>query len=114
MFATVGEKAAPVALPVVCWKLISANSKKVLVRLMCRSHVMRLGSKIRRCWWVFISSYIILRHSEMGMEGNRLIMSMLTSVMSLWISAVDSFNIKAVGCVDNLIIILQGAVLRGQ
>ena len=96
MFAMVGEKAAPIAMPVVCWKLISANSKKLLVRLMCRSRIMRFGSKIRRCWLVFISSYMIFRHSEMGMEGNRLFMSMLTSVMSSWIFVVDSFNIRAV------------------
>ena len=56
MFAMVGEKGAPIVVPLICWNVRLVNSKKVLLMLMCRSRIMRLGSKGSKCRCLCFSS----------------------------------------------------------
>ena len=47
IIAIVGEKEAPIAVPLVCRNILLLNSKKLLVILVWRKWVIKLGSKIR-------------------------------------------------------------------
>ena len=56
MFAMVGEKAAPIAVPLTCLKVMGPNSKKFEVTLVCNSLIIRFGSNRSRCFLACISS----------------------------------------------------------
>ena len=56
MFAMVGEKAAPIAVPLTCLKVMGPNSKKFEVTLVCSSLIIRFGSNRSRCFLACISS----------------------------------------------------------
>ena len=68
-FATVGENAAPMDVPFICWNTRDANSKKWKLTQVCNSLMMRFGSKRMRCLFLYISSYIICNISVCGTDG---------------------------------------------
>ena len=56
LFCVLGEHAEPIAMPLICWNVRLANSKQLLLTLICKSFIIRLGSKMSRCLLSLISS----------------------------------------------------------
>lgn len=97
MFATAGDSADPIAIPLVWWNVSGPNLKKLFFRCRLRSSIIKFGLNNSRLWCFASSRCMIDRHSSCGMDGNKLTISSVIKVLlwgtvkcsSLFISAVE-------------------------
>ena len=48
--------------------------------LVCNNWMIRVGSKVKRWDWLCISLYMVSKHWDCGMDGYRLVTSIVTSI----------------------------------